>query len=152
MSAIELMSLTKEDSQRCDNITFKYLPLMDHWAYSIHMTIYWTHISIVWICALVRLQPVKMVVAWQVGIRHTCLLQKWTSGNTRSGTMVQMPRMPRTANTNRLWSVTAYARASWRPTDTGLSIYCRGEELPYLECRWRSGWKVGPSGSWRCMS
>ena len=59
--------------------------------------------------------------------------------------MAQTPRMPRRTNTNRLWSVTAYARASRRPTAVP-SINCWGEEhdaLPWTPMRF------GMKRTWR---
>ena len=95
------------------------LQLMDHWAY-----LTWAYIELtLWKCGMKwwfhnclkpRL-PVKVFVA------HTSHRNKpWA--RTSSSTMVLTPRMPRTA-TSRLWSVTAYARNSRRPTDTGSILH-----------------------------
>ena len=53
---------------------------------------------------------------WQVFITNASHRRVHTS----SGTKAQMPRMLRTDNTSRLWSVMAYARNRRRPTDTSV--------------------------------
>ena len=117
------------------NITFMRLPLMDRWA------------SFIWhIYVGLTFRECGVVHWWghnhsklrlPAGVHHTCMSQKCTWVHTSSGPMVKTPRMPRTANTSRLWSVTAYALAKRRPTDSGSILHYRGREdaLPWMPMR-----------------
>ena len=88
---------------------------------------------------------------WQMSITITDMTI-WV--HTRSSTTAQVPRMLRPANTNRLWSVTAYARNRRRPADTGSSLHCQGDDqMPYLVCQLELAWKEHrPSKPQHCMS
>ena len=107
------------------------------------MNVCWTHIITVWSCALVGSQLIKTAAACDRCPSHMPVSEM--NVHTSVSTMAQMPRMPRIANTSRLWSVTAYARTNRRPADTvNNSLSRRRDALPWMPTRgamMRAFWK-----------
>ena len=132
------------------NITFRFLPLMAI-EYSSDERMLNSHYNSVKLRTGHNTTVFNSRCLWQVSVIYANHRNEWV--HTSVSTMVQMPRTPRTANTSRLWSVTAYARPSRRPADTGSIIHCQGEKMCYLErrqeVRW---WGHFESEPWHCMS
>ena len=128
------MSPTEENRQQCHSGYHFHVFTSDDGSVSIvHLTVYWTHIWKVWSCELVSQRFKTMSVCDRCWSQIPVIEMTWV--HTNSGAIAQTPRMPRTDNTSRLWSVTAYARNRRRATDTrviALLLRKRYYALPWL--------------------